>query len=138
MTEELDRYAIAVQAIDDADRALSRAKKRLVRAGIAMGVLMAVAGTAGMRIASAYNYDIDTYDGFSSGRGRSGDIHDGVRNLHEWLESHVASEVVLVAIVILFIVAIGCFMSLPVLMLRWQRAKDAHADAVAKAEASLD
>lgn len=138
MTEELDRYAKAITAIDDADRVLSRTKKQLVRLSIAAGVLMAVAGVAGMRIASAYSYDIGTYGGFSAGRGRTGNIHEGVRDLHYWLDAHFASEVVLVAIIILFAITVGCFVALPVLRLRWQGAKDAHAAAVAKAEASVD
>lgn len=138
MSEELDRYAKAVEAIDDADRVLSHAKRRLTRLSIAAGVLMAVAAVTGMRIASAYNYDIGTYGGFSAGRGRSGRTQQGIRDLHYWLEAHFASEVVLATIIILFVIAIGCFVALPLLLLRWQRAKDAHAAAVARAEASVD
>lgn len=84
MTDDIDRRAQAIQAIEVADDYLVRSKRRLRTIAIVCAVLFAVAAYVG------------------------------------------------------FTLAMACFVALPLLLLRWQRAKDTHAAAIARAEASAD
>lgn len=99
---------------------------------------MVIAGFYGAHLAAAYNYQFENYSWAGSARSRSGKLAASIRDLHYWLTDHVSDGLVVTAIVALFAIAVACFVTLPVLALRWQKARDAHADAVAAAEASLD
>ncbi|MGO1545466.1 MAG: hypothetical protein ACTHXA_14130 [Gulosibacter sp.] len=81
---------------------------------------MAVSAVFGFVIARAFNYDSSNYEAFGSFRTRTGRAHKGIRDMHEFLEQF-PDGLIITIIVLLFIAAIGCFLTLPMLLLRRQR-----------------
>lgn len=106
------------------DPGFHRVKRRYQWIAGGTALLMAVSAMLALRVAAGLNYDIDNFSWAGTFRSRSGKTHRSIRELHHWLDEHFSDEAVTVFLLLLWLVAIACFIALPVLLLRWQRVRE--------------